>query len=170
MNSFGEIIRMQFKKSIQYKWSFALTLIIYPIMLLITIALFKSIYAYNHTNLIKGYSLDRMIWYYVAVNFIYNCIWNYTDIRISERILNGNLTVDLLRPVSLFKFEFARAIATRITAVICEFIPGLFLFSLIYYPGFLTVASFAKFEHHGHHGFYFILSLQLHPWVSSLLD
>ena len=89
--------------------------------------------------------MDRMIWYYVAVNFIYNCIWNYTDIRISERILNGNLTMDLLRPVSLFRFELASAIASRMVAVICEFIPGLFLFSLIYFPVFLTVASFAKF-------------------------
>ncbi len=145
MSSFLEIIRMHFKVFIQYKWSFAITLIIQPIVLLIHIALFTSIYKYNHAQFIKGYSLDQMIWYFTTINFIYVFIWNFTDARISDKILSGDLTVDLIRPVSLFRFELANAIALRIVGVLFEFIPGIVLYSVIFFPRFLTIASLGKF-------------------------
>jgi ABC-2 type transport system permease protein len=145
MAAFLEIIRMHFKVFIQYKWTFVLTLIIHPVILLINVALFTSIYAYNQTQFIKGYSLDQMIWYFTAVSFISIFVWNFTDQRISNRILTGELTIDLLRPVSLFRFELANAIALRITGIFFEFVPGIILYSLLYFPRFLTVAAFVKF-------------------------
>lgn len=145
MAAFLEIIRMHFKVFIQYKWVYALTLIIHPIILLINMALFSSIYAYNHTQFIKGYSLDQMIWYFTAVSFIAVFVWNYTDQRISNRILTGELTIDLLRPVTLFRFELGNAVALRICGVLFEFVPGIILYSLLYFPRFLTAAAFIKF-------------------------
>jgi ABC-2 type transport system permease protein len=145
MKAFIEIIKMQFKVALQYKWAFAITLIIHPIMLLINIALFKSIYAYNHTNLIKGYNLTQMIWYFTAVGFVYALIWNFTDLLISDRILTGNLAVDLIKPISLFQFELASAVGSRLVALFCEFIPGLVLYGIIFFPHFMTAASLIKF-------------------------
>lgn len=145
MAAFFEVIRMHFKVWVQYKWTYMLTLIIHPIILLINIALFSSIYAHNHTQFIKGYSLEQMIWYFTTVSFINIFAWNYTDVRISDRILTGELAIDILRPVSLFRFELANAIALRLAGVFFEFIPGIVLFSLIYYPRFLTLASLIKF-------------------------
>lgn len=145
MAAFFEIIRMHFKVFIQYKWVYALTLVIHPVILFINTALFSSIYAYNQTQFIKGYSLDQMVWYFTAVSFIAVFVWNYTDQHISNRILTGELTIDLLRPVSLFRFELGNAMALRICGVLFEFAPGIILYSLLYFPRFLTVAAFLKF-------------------------
>ena len=131
MKPFLEVIRMHFKVFIQYKWSYMISLIIEPISLLINIALFTSIYSYNHTTFIKGYSLNQMIWYFMGATFVSVFVWNFTDSRISNKILSGDFTIDLLRPISVFRFELANAIALRIVGVLMEFVPGVILYSLI---------------------------------------
>jgi ABC-2 type transport system permease protein len=113
--------------------------------MLVNVALFSSIYSYNNTNAILGYNLSQMIWYFTGVTFIWYFIWNWTDANIAEKIISGNLAIDLLRPLSLMRMELASAIALRLAGVIFEFIPGLFLYSLIFYPEFLTAISFLKF-------------------------
>lgn len=145
MQTFFEIIKVQFKTSIQYKWGFAITLIIQPIIMLINIALFRSIYEYNKVSFIKGYDVDQMIWYFTTVCFMFGLIWNYADTHLSDKILTGDLAIDLLRPIQLFRVEVARAIGLKIVTIFFEFLPGLLIFSLIYYPRFLTLSSLLKF-------------------------
>lgn len=113
--------------------------------MVIYVALFSSIYKHNGAQSILGYSLSQMIWYFTGVTFIWYLIWNFTDANIAEKIISGNLAVDLLRPVSVMKLELTQAIALRTAGVIFEFIPGLFLYSLIFYPKFLTALSLSKF-------------------------
>jgi len=94
---------------------------------------------------IKGYSLDQMIWYFTVVNFIWAFIFNHTDSNISYKIISGNLAIDLLRPMSLFRFELGIAVGFRIVGILIEVIPGVALYSLIYYPKFLTALSIMRF-------------------------
>jgi len=145
MIAFLEVIKLHLKIFFQYKWGFAITLLIQPFSVLINVALFSSIYKFNGTSSIKGYSLDQMIWYFTVINFIWAFIWNFTDGRIANKILTGDLSIDLLKPISLFRFELGNAIALRIVGVLMEFVPGVVLYSLIYYPQFLTVFSLMKF-------------------------
>lgn len=145
MNAFAELVKLHFKVFIQYKWGFAMSLLVQPIIIIINIALFSSIYAHNNSTMIKGYSLDQMIWYFNATSFVYIFIWNFTDIRISERILSGDLAIDLLRPISVFRIELSNAISLRVVGVLIEFIPGIFLYSIIFYPSFLSILSTLKF-------------------------
>ena len=130
---------------IYYKWGFLFTLLIVPIQMLVNIMLFRTLFAHNHTETIMGYDVSQMVWYYVGVGFVFQLIWNFTDSRISHRVLSGDLVMDLLRPVSLYSIELANALALRMAGVIFEFIPGLILYSLIYFPHFLTLLSLLKF-------------------------
>jgi ABC-2 type transport system permease protein len=145
MRLFLAFIKTNFKIMIQYKWGFMISLIGDPIVMLINIALFSSIYKHNGVQLILGYSLSQMIWYFTGVTFIWYLIWNFTDSNIAEKIISGNLAIDLLRPVSVIKMELAQAIALRTAGVVFEFIPGIILYSIIFYPDFLTVSSLLKF-------------------------
>ena len=145
MKLLTNLIKMNIKVYIQDKWGYLFTLFIQPILMIINYLLYSSIYEYNNTSEIKGYELNQMIWYFTAVNFIFVFIWNTTHTRIAERVLSGDMSIDLLRPVSLFKFEIADAIADRIVGILCEFIPAIFLYSLIVFPKFLTLKSMIMF-------------------------
>jgi len=145
MRTLIEIIKIEFKEDLQYTFAFMMSIIVQPIILLINIALFTSVYAYNNTSQILGYDLGQMIWYMTSAHFIWVIIFNFADYRISDRVLSGDLNMDLLRPLSLFKYELGIAIGLRFTAFFTELIPGLIVFSIIYFPSFMSGISVMKF-------------------------
>jgi ABC-2 type transport system permease protein len=122
-----------------------ITLFIQPIAMLANIVLFKSIYTYNQTTTIKGYNLEQMIWYFTAGALIWGLTWNHADENLSRKILSGDLTIDLLRPISIFKMEFGVAVGERIVAFMLEFLLGLVVFGLIIFPSFISGVSMLKF-------------------------
>lgn len=145
MKLFFKILLLQIKISIQYRTTFLLSLIGEPISFLITAAFFSRIYAFNEADTMLGYSLSQMIWYFAGLTLIWYCVWNDVDNRISNKILSGDLAIDLLRPVSVFTFELGYAVGTRILGMLLEFIPSGFIFSIIFFPDFLTLSSILKF-------------------------
>jgi ABC-2 type transport system permease protein len=145
MKEFIKVIEIHLKIFFQSKWGFFIYFAMRPIAILINIALFTSIYSYNGTDSIKSYSLNQMVWYFIANGFVWVFITNFADFRISRKIITGDLTMDLLRPISLFRFEFANAIALRAVGICMEFFPGMLIYSLIYQPKFLTLLSLLKF-------------------------
>lgn len=145
MKVFSEIVKISFKQLFQYKWTFAMTLLSQPILVLINLTLFKSIYAYNQTAIIKGYSLEQMVWFFNASMIVNSFVWNSTMNEISYKIISGELTADLLKPISLFKFLLAECFASRVIAQVMDFLPGMLIYSLIIFPKFLTPVSFMKF-------------------------
>jgi ABC-2 type transport system permease protein len=142
---FFKMIGLNVKVFLQHRKGFLMSLLIHPIVLIFNILLFKAIFAYNETDVIKGYSLSQMVWYFAATVLVWVFIWNFTDSRMSERILSGDLALDLLRPVRVIRVELAHAAGLRITALMIEFIPDFLVYSLIYFPDFLTPAAAAKF-------------------------
>ncbi|SDN51785.1 ABC transporter permease [Acetanaerobacterium elongatum] len=145
MKSFFEVIKLEIKEDVQYTFGFMISVAVQPIIMLINIALFTSLYSYNGAETIKGYDLGQMIWYFTATHFIWVIVFNFTDHRISERILSGELAMDMLRPMDLFTYELGLSIGLRITALFTELLPGLLVYSLIYFPSFMSLPSVLKF-------------------------
>lgn len=145
MRAFLKAIQIYMKAFFQYRWGFLLSFFIHPVILLINIFLFKTVYAHSDSASINGYDLTQMVWYFACVNFVWVFIWNFTDSQISDRIISGEMTISFLRPMSLFKLELADAIALRIIGVLLEFTMDMVVFSLIYKPTFMTTASFIRF-------------------------
>jgi ABC-2 type transport system permease protein len=160
MKVFATAVSMNLRVFFHYRNSFLISIIIHPIILLADVLLFQTIYAHNGLVTLQGYHLTEMVWYFAGLAFIYIFIWNFTDNRLSDRILNGDLSIDLMRPMSVFKVELANAVGLRISGVLFEFLPDLIVFSLIYYPHFMTVASLLKFIALGIFAFllYFLLA------------
>ena len=145
LHAFIKAVELNVRVFFQYRASFAMSLAIFPIVLIVNVMLFESIYAHTGADELKGYTLSQMIWYFAAVPFVYVFIYTFTSMRLSQRILSGELTMDFLRPLHIYYFEFANAAASRIIGVAVEFLPTLFIYSLIYFPDFLTITSFCKF-------------------------
>lgn len=143
--AFRKAVDMNVRATFQYRVSFLLSMIIFPLMLVVNVMLFQGIYDYTGAETIKGYTLSQMIWYFASVPFVWVFIWTMTAYRVSNRIIRGDLTMDFLRPMSLFHFEFAHHIGQRLTALGLEFVPPLLIYSAIYYPDFMTFASLGKF-------------------------
>jgi ABC-2 type transport system permease protein len=142
---FLKAVSTNIKRTFQYRRSFLISVAIHPFILLVNIFLFKSIFAHNGTDTIKGFSLTEMIWYTAGITFVWIFIWNFAERRISEYVLTGDLSIHLLKPINIFWFELSSAVALRIVGVALEFIPDLIVYSLIYPPKFLTVLSLLKF-------------------------
>ncbi|WEK54431.1 MAG: hypothetical protein P0Y55_18155 [Candidatus Cohnella colombiensis] len=145
MRVFWKAVQMNFRVFFAYKMGFLLSIIIFPMVMAINIYLFTSIYSYNGSTEIKGYDLTQMIWYYGVTVFVWIFIYNMVDRRMSGYILSGELAPLLLRPMPLFQYELANALALRLAGILFEFFPVMALYSIIYPPTFLTFASFGKF-------------------------
>lgn len=112
MRVFWQVLKTNLKTMVQYRGSFMISLAIDPIVLFINIKLFAAIFAYNQTNTILGYSLSQMIWYFGVTTFVWYFTWNFTDRRIAEIILLGDMVIDLLRPVSISASRHSSCTAT----------------------------------------------------------
>ena len=145
MEAFIEVIRMNFKAYIQYKWTFAMSLFSQPIIVLVNYFVFHSIYTYGGKEAIHGYSMEQMVWFFTANLLVNSFVWNPMVGSMSDRILSGDLTMNLLRPISVFQYDMADCAASRLVAILMDFLPGLVIYSLILPPRFLTPASFLRF-------------------------
>lgn len=145
MRILNEYIKLNLKVSFQYKRAFFIMFIINCAVALIYLPLFKSIYAYNNTQIIKGYSLDQMVWYFMAANFVGDLVITFTEHRLSGKILNGNLSVDLLKPVPLYKSELAFSLSHKVLTILIQITLPFFVCSAVLFPHFITAGSIGKF-------------------------
>ncbi|HEX9059067.1 MAG TPA: ABC-2 family transporter protein [Clostridia bacterium] len=145
MRAFLASVKIHMKSMLYYRGSFIISLLIDPVYFIINFALVSSIYSYNKTDLIKGYSMTQMIWYFAAVSFTWYFIYNSADLNISSKVLSGALTSDLQKPITIFQTELSEALAIRLLAVVFNFIPSIFIYSIFKFPSFLTLQSMLKF-------------------------
>ncbi len=145
MKLFFSLLKIQMKIVFQYRKTLLLSLIGDPVLLLITTISLKAIYAYNQADTIVGYELSQMVWYFAAITLVWQCIWNNADMSISNKILSGDLSIVLLKPLSLLKYEMAGAWGSSIMGFDFQFIPCFLIFSIIFFPSFMNFFSIVKF-------------------------
>lgn len=142
---FPSLVLMGLKRMIRYPWGLVLSIVIDPFVLVLNLALFTSIFSHAGTDRIAGYGMYQMIWYFAACGFMWYCIWNFTDRNMSMRVISGDLTLDLIRPVSIFTIELSRAIALRLSGVLFEFVPLLSIYLVFVPQDFITPATILRF-------------------------
>jgi ABC-2 type transport system permease protein len=145
VSAFSTLVWLGLKRMWRYPWSLLASVAISPIVLLLNVTLFTTLYRYHNSQDILGYRLTDMIWYFAATTFIWFLIYNFTDRSIARRVIDGDFARDLLRPVSVFAWELGFAVALRLAAVALEFVPSLVLYSLLVPPDFLTAGTLLRF-------------------------
>lgn len=145
MNNLKSYYKLYIKEMFSYPIGFLISIFIDPLMVLVTISLFKSIYAYQGVSSLAGYDLAQMIWYFAGTRFVWYFIYTYVDYTLSQGILSGDLSLILLKPTSIFSATLGEALALRSAGIVFEFIPSFIIYTLFYPPSFMTVASFLRF-------------------------
>jgi ABC-2 type transport system permease protein len=145
MRILNEYIKLNLKVLFQFKRAFYIMFFVNFAVVLVYLPLFKSIYSFNSTEHIVGYTLQQMVWYFAATKFVNTCIHSYADSRISSKILRGDLSIDLLKPISLFKVELAHGLGLKVPAILIQMLLPFAVYSIILFPSFITVSSILKF-------------------------
>jgi len=91
---------MGFKTALRYRFNFVVSLLTVPLSVLIYYFLWSSVFAYTGKAVIRGFSFEEMIGYYVVSMIVGMFVWVDIDKWIAEDIRKGNLIVDLLRPMT----------------------------------------------------------------------
>jgi len=139
------LFQLRIKETIQYKASFFVTLFSQPVIFFINYSIFTTLYKYNNTTYIKGYTLEQMIWYFAASMIVSKLSFNNIDSNISQKIISGNLLYDLLRPASIELVALTTAVAHRIISLLIEVLPLFFLFFIWNFPVFLDIFVIIRF-------------------------
>ena len=145
MNLLAAYIKLNMKIMFQYRKSFLLSALIHPMELVVGAVIFTSVYAFGNLESIHGYSLAQIVWYIGGMQIVGTIIWNFAAGRLSDQILDGSLSIHLLKPTSGFKFELANAIALRAVGILFEFFPILIIQTVLFFPSFITTVSTLKF-------------------------
>jgi ABC-2 type transport system permease protein len=142
---FPTMVKMGIKRLFRYPWGLLMSVVIDPIILVLNIILYHALFAYSGTATIAGYQLEQMIWYFAATSFIWYWTWNFTDRSMGQRVLSGDLTIDLIRPLSVFSLELSRAVSLRVSGVLFEFLPILAIYSIFVPHPFMTWVTLLQF-------------------------
>lgn len=145
MSKFWGIVKINYKCLIQYKWTFGMSVLAQPFVMIVNYLVFYGIYSYSGRGELKGYDMEQMVWFYTANLLVNSFVWNSTVGEMSYKIRSGELSNDLLRPMSVFTYGLANMLASRMIAVMMDFLPGMVVYSLILPPSFLTPASMLRF-------------------------
>lgn len=145
MKLFSETIRLHLKVYLYYRWAFIISIIIDPIMLILIISIFTTVYAHSAHEIIMGYTCTQMVWYFAAVRFYYTIVVSYQDVELSEDIISGNMVVKLNKPLTVMRWHFAKAVANKIFSIFLELLPVFIIYLLIIFPQFLTLTAFIKY-------------------------
>ena len=123
--------KLEFKTSLVYRLQFMSSIIISPLLLALAYFIWQAIYS-NNPGSVLGYTFQDMMAYYVVMLVIGHFIYNTVGDKLQQKVLYGELTQDLLKPVPVFAQFFSRELAERSFAFLVEVIP-VFIISLIFF-------------------------------------
>lgn len=126
------------------------------VALIIAYFLWVSIFNYAQTDLIKGHSIDYMIYYYLMVPLIFRIQQGPGIGFLSREIYDGGMNKYLLYPIDVFQYKAATYVANSVFFLMQLFIvltlyhlffynPQIFTFSLINIFFFLISMTLAVF-------------------------
>ncbi len=160
MWKFIAFAKREFKTGIAYRFQFLSSIVISPLMLVLSYFIWQAVYNNQGETIILGYSFNDMITYYVLSMIVGHFIFNMVGNDIQEKILYGDLNQDLLKPFSVFSQFLSRTVADRAFAFIVEVIP-VFIISFVIFK--IKLASFMIF-------LLFLISIILSFFINFLIN
>jgi len=137
-----------FKVALRYRFNFLVSLITVPLSVLIYYFLWSSVFSYTGQEIIRGFTFNEMIGYYVISMIAGLFVWVDIDKWIAEDIRKGYLVVDMLKPMTYLAqclwFEIGLNFLGIVMNLAPVFIIGFVLFGLQVAPLVSFVAFFVS--------------------------
>ncbi len=127
-----------------YRFEFIAVLINTPLTLVIYYFLWKSIFGYMGVELIRGFTLQEMINYYVLGMIVSFFTWSEVDKWIEQDLLHGRMISSMLKPVPFLSWHLSLESGVNLMNIIWQMVPvfiiGFVFFGLRVAPLFNFVA------------------------------
>ena len=129
-----------------YRFEFIVGLLSIPISLIIYYFLWKSVFTYTGQEIIRGFTFQQMVSYYVLSMIVSFFTWSEVDKWIEQDLLHGHMIAGLLKPVSFISWYMSFEIGMNTMNIIWQMIPvfiiGFVFFGLAMAPAFNFIAFF----------------------------
>jgi len=127
MKKYISIFKTDFISALAYKWDFLGSLFLRLITLLSIIFMWNGIY--NSGGEFENYALSDIIVYLLFSTLIFSIFSSRIAFRLSYLIRTGELSIYLVRPISIIKESFAVSFSDKIINLIIFF--GILIFTTI---------------------------------------
>ncbi len=127
LSKFLGILKMKIKEIIAYKIDFLTWMLLMPMHFAIQYFLWKSIFSNSTTEVIRGFTFNDMVIYYLLTMIISTLIFTFIDKFTADRIRYGNFIRYITKPISYFKFTFIRHIAAKLFSLLVQISPIIIL-------------------------------------------
>lgn len=121
------LAKIGYKVGIKYRFHFFVSMITVPLSVLIYYFLWKSIFTYTGQEIIRGFTLEGMIQYFVLSMIVGFFVWADVDKWLSQDIRGGLVTGMLLQPMSLLCQYLVFEIGINSLGILIEMIPVFFI-------------------------------------------
>ncbi len=119
----------QIKNDIAYKWVILFYTLGGAIYVIANMFLWNAIFKNSDSQLINGFHVNEMIYYIFLTFIISNIVKNYSSNMIGKQILDGSISMNLIKPMSFQGFLFFSSLGNLITSFLTTVIP----YSIIFY-------------------------------------
>ena len=126
------LMKIGFKIALAYRFHGVINLIMTPISLVVFYFLWKSIYSYTGQTLIRGFTFQALIGYYVLSMIVAFLTWSHSDKWLEHQIRHGDLIFKLVQPLTHIKNEYFSELGVHSFTVIMEIIP-LFIIGVLFF-------------------------------------
>jgi ABC-2 type transport system permease protein len=136
MNSYGAVLsfaRMAFLDLLAYRLRYVVGILNYTIYMGVQYFLWSAVFRStpHGTDRIGGFSFQEMVTYFAAGWIVRVSYFNNIDREIADRVSQGDIALDLLRPVSLLTMRYGEAVGESLFRVLFMGLPtALVLFPL----------------------------------------
>ncbi len=120
-------IKIAFKQGLASRITTLMQVIAKPLLIIISIALWNTVYNQTNNDTINGFTINETI-NYMMFSIIFGAI-TYTNVGsiVGNDILMGKLSTRLIRPVDYGLERLSRTIGNRLYALIFEVLPGVII-------------------------------------------
>jgi ABC-2 type transport system permease protein len=120
------------KIATRYRWEALASIIATPVSLIIYYFLWKSVYTYTGVDVIKGFTFNEMVQYYVLAMIVGFFTWSQVDAWIESDIINGWMFRGMLLPIGITPWYLSFEAGINLYNIIVQMIP-VFLIGIIFF-------------------------------------
>lgn len=127
---YGELARIGFVNILAYRLRYYMGVVTYFINVAVYYFIWRAIY--EHSTEIQGFRLDQMLTYVAIGWMIRSFYFNNIDHDIAMDVMDGKITMDLIKPVDLQAMHIARAAGESFFRLFMLTLPAGLLIGLIF--------------------------------------
>ena len=122
-------VKIRILVSLAYRFEVFFSMLSNSIIMLSTVYFWRS--AYRGIEMIAGVTLEQMITYSI-ISALLGTVFSFNvENIVNERIREGDIAIDFLKPLNIFGLYFAQDVGTVISSLIQKFLPML-MFALLF--------------------------------------